>query len=141
MQNKINNNMEALITLIEIIKNGRYDEFSKLLQGKQLQDKNILNIFVNGQTALHYSLIHGRSLAWCKKLVSCGADPHLMNRDGWHPIHLAAYTGSRETMVYLLDKIKDSDYYYENNMITTPTPTTPTTNNNQQQQQQQPILQ
>lgn len=95
-------NMDSLISLINIIRNGSYEEFVDILHGK-LINKYMLNLFVDGQTALHYSLMYGRNLAWCKELVSCGSNPDLMNQDGWHPIHLAAYSGLHETMLYLID--------------------------------------
>lgn len=95
--------LDRLSSLIKIIRDGSYNEFSEALEGKSF--KNLLNVFVDGQTVLHYSLIYGRSLAWCKKLVHSGANPNLSNRAGWHPIHLAAFNGSRETMRYLIDCI------------------------------------
>lgn len=95
--------LDRLNTLIKIIRNGDYDEFLKLIERRQL--KNLLNVFVDGQTALHYTLIYGRSLAWCKQLIINGANPNLTNRAGWHPIHLAAFNGSRETLRYLIDCI------------------------------------
>lgn len=96
--------LDRLSSLIKIIRNGNYNEFLEALEGKG-GFKNLLNIFVDGQTALHYTLIYGRSIAWCKQLVLNGANPNLTNRAGWHPIHLAAFNGSRETMRYLIDCI------------------------------------
>lgn len=95
--------LERLNSLIRIIRNGSYNEFLELLEKRRF--KHLLNVFVDGHTALHYSLIYGRSLAWCKQLVTNGANPNLTNRAGWHPIHLAAFNGSRETMRYLIDSI------------------------------------
>lgn len=95
--------LDKLSSLIKIIRSGNYNEFSEMLEERAL--KNLLNVFVEGQTALHYSLIYGRSLAWCKLLVLEGANPNLTNRAGWHPIHLAAFNGSLETMRYLIDCI------------------------------------
>lgn len=97
--------VDKLSSLIKIIRNGVYEEFLELLDDETRGFKNLLNVFVDGQTALHYSLIYGRSLAWCKRLVVNGANPNLTNRAGWHPIHLAAFNGSRETMRYLIDCI------------------------------------
>jgi len=99
--------IEQLKQLINIIRCGNYNEFIDVLE-KQGFKRNLLNVFVNGQTALHYSLIHGRSLAWCKQLILNGANPNLTNRAGWHPIHLAAYSCSKETMLYLLDCVTDA---------------------------------
>lgn len=94
--------IEQLANLINIIRRGNFNEFMDLLE-KQSFRRSLLNVFVNGQTALHYSLLYGRSLAWCKQLVLNGANPNLTNRAGWHPIHLAAYSCSNDTMRYLLD--------------------------------------
>ena len=93
---------DQLRTLIQIIEDGNFNEFVELLENKKFTS-NLLNVFVDGHTALHYSLLHRRSLAWCKQLVSSGANPNLANRAGWHPIHLAAFGCSRETMRYLID--------------------------------------
>lgn len=95
--------LDRLKCLIKIIRSGNFNEFSEMLQEKTFN--NLLNVFVDGQTALHYSLLYGRSLAWCKQLVLSGANPNLTNRAGWHPIHLAAFNGSLDTMRYLIDYI------------------------------------
>lgn len=95
-------NMDLLIRLINVIRKGTYEEFLRILSSK-VMNKYLLNLFVDGQTALHYSLMRGRNLAWSKKLISLGSNPDLMNQDGWHPIHLAAYSGLHETMIYLID--------------------------------------
>lgn len=98
---------EQLDYLMKIIKGGTFNEFVDLI-GKQNFTLSLLNVYVNGQTALHYSLICGRNLAWCKQLVTSGANPNLTNRAGWHPIHLAAYGCSTETLNYLCDCVEDS---------------------------------
>lgn len=98
--------LERLSVLIKLIRTGTYKEFVELLERGGF--KQLLNVFVDGQTALHYTLICGRNLAWCKQLVLNGANPNLTNRAGWHPIHLAAFNGSRETMRYLIDCIVSS---------------------------------
>lgn len=106
IKNTSNANMDSLMRLINVIRNGTYEEFLKILHSR-VMNKYLLNIFVDGQTALHYSLMRGRNLAWCKELISCGSNPDLMNQDGWHPIHLAAYSGLHETMLYLIDLCDD----------------------------------
>lgn len=93
--------LSRLNKLIEIIRRGSYDDLTELLAERKFKD--VLNVFVDGHTALHYSLIYGRGLEWCKELVSNGANPNLTDKSGWHPIHLAAFNGSRETMRYLID--------------------------------------
>lgn len=98
---------EHLGLIIKAIEDGNYDRFSELLCSKRDFVKNLLNVYINGQTALHHSIINGRDVEWCKQLIKNGANPNLTNRTGWHPIHLAAYRGSPETMVYLLDCVTD----------------------------------
>lgn len=93
---------ECLSNLIKIIRSGNYNDFAELLERRSIKS-NLMNVFVDGHTPLHYSIIYGRSLDWCRQLVLNGADPNLSNRAGWHPIHLAAYNGSRDTMRYLID--------------------------------------
>ena len=98
--------LDHLSTLIKIIRSGSFNEFTELIERGGFKG-NLLNVFVDGQTALHYSLLYGRSLNWCKQLVTNGANPNLTNRAGWHPIHLAAFSGSRETMRFLIDCVSD----------------------------------
>lgn len=97
---------ECLSNLIKIIRSGNYNDFSELLERRSIKS-NLMNVFVDGHTPLHYSIIYGRSLDWCRQLVLNGADPNLSNRAGWHPIHLAAFNGSRDTMRYLIDCYSD----------------------------------
>jgi len=84
--------------MVSIIRKGNMEELKILLRSKP-----DLNVFVNGQTALHYCLLLGRDVSWCKQLVLNGANPNLSNLDGWHPIHLAAYNGHHEILTYLID--------------------------------------
>ncbi|KAI1284827.1 Notch-regulated ankyrin repeat-containing protein [Halotydeus destructor] len=83
--------------LLAIIRKGNYGELLDLLRSKP-----DLNVYVNGQTALHYCLLLGRDVSWLKQLVTNGANPNLSNLDGWHPMHLAAFTGHQETLTYLI---------------------------------------
>lgn len=94
---------EHLALIFRAIKEGNFDKFSELLGKRRDTIKKLLNVFVDGQTALHYSLMFGRDSAWCRQLVMNGANPNQTNRAGWHPIHLAAYSCSPETMLYLID--------------------------------------
>jgi ankyrin repeat protein len=48
------------------------------------------------------SFLSGRDVSWCKKLVARGANPNLSNKEGWHPMHLAAYSGNPEILSYLM---------------------------------------
>lgn len=99
------NQLDSLGSLIDTIRQGSYNEFLSTLEDNSRGGfKNgLLNTFIDGQTALHYSLIYGRSLAWCEQLILKGANPNLATRAGWHPIHLAAFNGSLDTMRYLID--------------------------------------
>ncbi|KAH9425924.1 Receptor-interacting serine/threonine-protein kinase 4, partial [Dermatophagoides pteronyssinus] len=79
--------------ILKLIQNNDYEQFSRIL----LYKKPDLNVFINGQTALHYCLLLGRDVSWCKLLVLNGANPNLSNQDGWHPLHLAAFRGLKES--------------------------------------------
>jgi len=79
----------------------RDDDFEELLI--ILRSKPDLNVFINGQTALHYCLLLGRDVSWCRQLVLNGANPNLSNLDGWHPLHLAATFGHNEILRYLIN--------------------------------------
>ena len=106
--------LQLLDNLIDVVRVGTFEDFVQLLGVKQedkeaeCSERNLLNAFVNGQTLLHYSLLYGRDLAWCKQLVLRGANPNLANRAGWHPVHLAAFSCSQETMAYLLSCLNGS---------------------------------
>jgi len=84
--------------ILSVIRN---DDFEELLI--ILRSKPDLNVFVNGQTALHYCLLLGRDVSWCRQLVLNGANPNLSNHDGWHPLHLAASFGHNEILSYLIN--------------------------------------
>ncbi|XP_017494468.1 PREDICTED: uncharacterized serine-rich protein C215.13-like [Rhagoletis zephyria] len=43
-----------------------------------------------------------RDVSWCKQLVLFGANPNLSNLDGWHPLHLASFSGLNENLNYLI---------------------------------------
>lgn len=55
-----------------------------------------------GQTALHNSILEG-NLESVKLLVKFGADIRLANRDGWSPYHIAAFSGHRDIVLYLVN--------------------------------------
>lgn len=102
-ETKLSEEQRAHLKLItNSIKEGRLNKLHELLEGQRGFKRNLLNVFVEGQTALHRALILGRGLSWCKLLIANGADPNLTNRAGWHPIHLAAHSSSKETMSYII---------------------------------------
>ena len=94
---KVNCDQNNARKLLSVIKKGDYDELLLLLSTKP-----DLNVFINGQTALHHCLLLGRDVRWCQQLVNNGANPDLSNKDGWHPIHLAAFYGLHESLTYLI---------------------------------------
>lgn len=96
--------LDQLENLFKFIKDGNFEQFDKLLREKTFT--RLINIYINGHTALHYTLLHGRDKMWCKKLISNGANPNLTNLAGWHPIHLAAFNSTHETLSYLLEMLK-----------------------------------
>lgn len=97
--------LDTLHKLFQIISDGNLKEFTEILQ-KETNLKRMLNFFVRGQTALHFSLLNGRDITWCKQLVMKGANPNLTNLAGWHPIHLAAYNSTVETLDYLIQIVQ-----------------------------------
>ena len=44
-----------------------------------------------------------RSLSVIKALVQSGANPKLLNKDGWSSLHIASREGHHEAVNYLLD--------------------------------------
>lgn len=99
--------LDRLNTLIKTIRQGSYNKFTELLSERHF--KSLLNVYVNGHTALHYSLIYGRSQAWCEQLISNGANPNLATQSGWHPVHLATFNCSRDTMQYLIECLSSGE--------------------------------
>ncbi|CAI5794557.1 notch-regulated ankyrin repeat-containing protein [Podarcis lilfordi] len=58
-----------------------------------------------GQTALHQSVSDG-NLELVKLLVRFGADVRLANRDGWSALHMAAFSGHQDIVLYLVAKAR-----------------------------------
>lgn len=80
--------------------NGDAMELQRILEERE--DKVSINLFdKEGQTALHQSCLKG-SLELVKVLVRFGADVRLANRDGWNPLHIAAYGGHNDIFLYLM---------------------------------------
>ncbi|CAL8112723.1 unnamed protein product [Orchesella dallaii] len=70
--------------LLEIVKNHHVDSMDK-----------------DGLTLLHRSVLAER-IEFVQQLISLGANVTLASRDGWSPLHLAAFTGNNEILVFLL---------------------------------------
>jgi ankyrin repeat protein len=98
INSNVNNKTMIAKQILSVIRN---DDFEELLI--ILRSKPDLNVFINGQTALHYCLLFGRDVSWCRQLVLNGANPNLSNHDGWHPLHLAASYGHKEILSYLIN--------------------------------------
>ncbi|XP_054153823.1 notch-regulated ankyrin repeat-containing protein B-like [Oppia nitens] len=94
-----NANQKTMIAkqIVSVIRDDDFDQLVTILRSKP-----DLNVFINGQTALHYCLLLGRDVSWCRQLVLNGANTNLSNHDGWHPLHLAAVFGHNETLSYLI---------------------------------------
>jgi ankyrin repeat protein len=85
----------------EAVRNGDTSELQKILP--ELEEKINVNSFdTEGQTALHQSCIDG-NFELVKLLVKFGADVRLHNRDGWSAMHIAAYGGHNDIMLYLIN--------------------------------------
>jgi ankyrin repeat protein len=55
-----------------------------------------------GQTALQRFCVAGE-LSLIQLMVRYGADSRLCSRDGWSPVHMAAWSGRPEVMLYVMD--------------------------------------
>lgn len=87
-------------TLREAVRNGDSSELRRLLEARE--GKINLNVFdAEGQTALHQSCQLG-NLELVKVLVRFGADVRLANRDGWSAVHIAAFGGHTDILLYLM---------------------------------------
>ncbi|KAK7497051.1 hypothetical protein BaRGS_00011787 [Batillaria attramentaria] len=87
-------------TLREAVRNGDSTGLRRLLEARE--GKINLNVFdTEGQTALHQSCQLG-NLELVKLLVKFGADVRLANRDGWSAVHIAAFGGHTDILLYLM---------------------------------------
>ncbi|NWV04093.1 NRARP protein, partial [Ptilonorhynchus violaceus] len=92
----------------EAVRRGNTKELQSLLQNMTNCDEFNVNSFgPEGQTALHQSVIDG-NLELVKLLVKFGADIRLANRDGWSALHIAAFGGHQDIVLYLITKAKYS---------------------------------
>ncbi|XP_041908712.1 notch-regulated ankyrin repeat-containing protein [Corvus kubaryi] len=86
---------------------GNTKELQSLLQNMTNCEFNVNSFGPEGQTALHQSVIDG-NLELVKLLVKFGADIRLANRDGWSALHIAAFGGHQDIVLYLITKAKYS---------------------------------
>lgn len=91
----------------EAVRKGNTKELHSLLQNMTNCEFNVNSFGPEGQTALHQSVIDG-NLELVKLLVKFGADIRLANRDGWSALHIAAYGGHQDIVLYLITKAKYS---------------------------------
>ncbi|KAH9495684.1 hypothetical protein Btru_016039 [Bulinus truncatus] len=88
------------MTFREAVQNGDTIELQRILEERE--GKININLFdTEGQTALHHSCLQG-NLELVKLLVRFGADVRLANRDGWNPLHIAAYGGHNDIFLFLM---------------------------------------
>ncbi|XP_072840678.2 notch-regulated ankyrin repeat-containing protein [Pogona vitticeps] len=91
----------------EAVRKGNTQELQSLLQSMSSCEFNVNSFGPEGQTALHQSVIDG-NLELVKLLVKFGADIRLANRDGWSALHIAAFGGHQDIVLYLITKAKYS---------------------------------
>jgi len=88
---------------LKAVRAGDSSELERLLQ--RWEGSLNVNFYDHeGQTALHKSVMEG-NLELVKLLVKFGADVRLANRDGWSALHIAAYGGHKDIVVYLGAKL------------------------------------
>nr|AKP06496.1 notch-regulated ankyrin repeat protein Nrarp [Platynereis dumerilii] len=86
----------------EAVGAGDTKQVHKLLTDSRLAKLLDLDSFDReGMTALHHFCLSG-DLELVKLLVKSGANARLANRDGWGPVHLAAYGGHSEIALFLM---------------------------------------
>ncbi|OWF52608.1 Notch-regulated ankyrin repeat-containing protein [Mizuhopecten yessoensis] len=85
---------------LEAVRNGNTDELQKILEARD-EKINVNSYDTEGQTALHQSCMDG-NLKLVKLLVKFGADTKLANRDGWNALHIAAFGGHQDIILYLI---------------------------------------
>ncbi|XP_060613261.2 notch-regulated ankyrin repeat-containing protein [Anolis sagrei] len=89
----------------EAVRAGNTAALQALLQGMSSCEFNVNAFGPEGQTALHQSVIEG-NLELVKLLVKFGADARLANRDGWSALHIAAFGGHQDIVLYLVTRAK-----------------------------------
>lgn len=92
----------------EAVRRGNTKELHSLLQNMSSCEFNVNSFGPEGQTALHQSVIDG-NLELVKLLVKFGADIRLTNREGWSALHIAAFGGHQDIVLYLITKAKYSN--------------------------------
>ncbi len=101
-----------------------------LKAGNNVRPKPNLNILCTGNSAIHLAIVKGytdkskdgKELKYSnfeivKKLVECGADVNIQNRNGNTPLHLAYLRRDQDMINFLLDKGADRNLKNKNNEI------------------------
>ncbi|TTY05118.1 Notch-regulated ankyrin repeat-containing protein A [Bagarius yarrelli] len=83
----------------EAVRRGNTKELHTLLQNMSSCEFNVNSFGPEGQTALHQSVIDG-NLELVKLLVKFGADIRLANREGWSALHIAAFGGHQDIVLF-----------------------------------------
>ncbi|XP_060126415.1 notch-regulated ankyrin repeat-containing protein [Zootoca vivipara] len=89
----------------EAVRAGNTAAVHALLRGMSSCEFNVNSFGPEGQTALHQSVSDG-NLELVKLLVRFGADVRLANRDGWSALHMAAFGGHQDIVLYLVAKAR-----------------------------------
>ena len=92
--------------LTESIERNDLKHLKELLELKQILNVNYLD--KEGQTPLHRSCSLGK-LDFVELLCDYGASQSIKNKEGWFPIHLAAYYGHMNIFFFLLKQSKQND--------------------------------
>ena len=79
-----------------------------LTDSRQVELLDLDTFDKEGMTPLHHFCLSG-NLELVKLLVKSGADTRLASRDGWGPVHLAAFGGHSEIAVFLIKTLKLQD--------------------------------
>jgi ankyrin repeat protein len=83
-----------------------YDIKILLLKSSRI-NINLNCLEYNGQSLVHLCCLHNR-LDVLKLFVEYGnCDVLVMNHDGWLPLHIAAYLGHMNIVLYLLNQINN----------------------------------
>jgi ankyrin repeat protein len=89
--------------LRQAVRSGDCLGLRRLLEARQGRI-NVNALDAEGQTALHETCQLG-NLELVKLLVRFGADVQLANRDGWSAVHIAAFGGHTDILLFLMQAV------------------------------------